>query len=60
MNTTRTVYHAHWIQSGTNEGCQASAYTEEELDILIYGQAYGPKVKSIIYWTTEEDVCESL
>lgn len=56
----RLVYHAHWIQAGTNEGCVASAYTKEELDTLIYGQAFGPKRGSIFYWTTEEDICESL
>lgn len=51
----RLVYHAHWIQTGTNEGCMASAYSMKELDILIYGRAYGPKRGSIVYWTTEED-----
>lgn len=57
MLTTKkvTVYHAHWIQVGTNEGCVASAHSKEDLDTLIYGRAYGPKYGSIFYWTTEEE-----
>ena len=52
---TVTVYHAHWIESGTNEGKMASAYSREELRVLIYGRAYSPKYGSVFYWTTDEE-----
>lgn len=50
-----TVYHACWVEAGTNERCVASAHCKERLEVLIYGRAYSPKYGTVFYWTTEEE-----
>ncbi len=43
-------YVAYYVQSGTNERLSAEADSLEELETMIYGQAYGPKYGSVTYY----------
>ena len=48
-------YHAHFVQTGTNERLTLTADSPEALETMIYGLAYGPKFNSVTYWSTHPE-----
>jgi hypothetical protein len=48
-------YHAHFIQTGTNERLTLTADSPEALETMIYGLACGPKFNSVTYWSTHPE-----